>query len=73
MTDAPDSMPVHCGLCRHEWFAFKSPIPIFVAAKLAANMRCPKCNGSSDRIYCGPAPVDKTNTSAERVNEIGEN
>jgi hypothetical protein len=68
MTDAPNSMPVHCGTCRHEWFAFKSPIPIFVAAKLAANMRCPKCNGSSDRIYCGPV----INTSAERVNEIGE-
>jgi len=68
MTDAPDSMPVHCGLCRHEWFAFKLPMPIFKAAELAANMSCPKCNAPSDRIYCGPV----INTSAEHVKKTGE-
>jgi HAMP domain-containing protein len=60
-------MPVHCGTCRHEWFAFKSPIPLFVAAKLAANMRCPKCDGSSDRIFCGPAPDAMTDVLVKRL------
>ena len=32
MTDAPDSMLVHCGWCRHEWFALKLPMPIAEAA-----------------------------------------
>jgi hypothetical protein len=47
-------------------------MPIFEAAELAANMRCPECDKPSSQIYCGPAPVDKLNTSAERVKEIGE-
>ena len=67
MTDEPDSMLVHCGPCRHEWFAFKLPMPMFEAAELAANMRCPKCDAASDRIYCGPV----INTSAERVKKNG--
>lgn len=70
MTDEPDSMLVHCGWCRHEWFAFKLPMPIFKAAELAANMRCPECDKAL--IYCGPAPVDKLNTSSERVKKTGE-
>ena len=32
MTDEPNSMLVHCGWCRHEWFAFKLPMPITEAA-----------------------------------------
>ena len=65
MTDQPDSMLVHCGSCKHEWFALKLPMPIAEAAELATNMRCPECDKAL--IYCGPAPVDKLNTSAERV------
>ena len=57
MTDAPDSMLVHCGWCRHEWFAFKLPMPIFEAAELAEKMRCPECD--KNLIYCGPAPVER--------------
>ena len=72
MTDQPDSMLVHCGLCKHEWFAFKLPIPVFKAAELAANMRCPECDKPSSQIYCGPAPVDKINTSSERVYKTEE-
>jgi hypothetical protein len=72
MTDAPDSMPVHCGLCRHEWFALKLPMLMMDAAVLMENMVCPECDEWSHNIYCGLAPVDKLNTSAERVNEIGE-
>ena len=68
MIDEPDSMLVHCGPCRHEWIAFKLPMPMFEAAELAANMRCPKCDAASDRIYCGPV----INTSAERVYKTGE-
>jgi len=72
MTDAPNSMPVHCGSCRHEWFALKLPMPMMDAAVLMENMVCPECDEWSHNIYCGLAPVDKLNTSAERVNEIGE-
>jgi hypothetical protein len=71
VTDAPDSMLVHCGWCRHEWFAFKLPMPIAEAAQLGATMRCPECDRPSSEIYCGPAPVDKLNTSAERVKNNG--
>lgn len=67
MTDEPDSMLVHCGWCRHEWFAFKLPMPVFEAAELAAKMRCPECDKPSSQIFCGSAPVDKLNTSSERV------
>jgi len=70
MTDAPDSMLVHCGWCRHEWFALKLPMPIAEAAEKMIAMRCPECNKAL--VYCGPAPVDKLNTSAERVKKTGE-
>lgn len=63
---------VHCGECNHEWPAFYSPMPIFEAAELAGNMRCPKCDEPSSEIYFGPAPVDEINTSSERVKETGE-
>ena len=69
MIDAPDSMLVHCGWCRHEWFALKLPMLLYEAAEKMAAMRCPECNALSIRIYCGPAPV---NTSAERVKKTGE-
>jgi hypothetical protein len=74
MADAPDSMLVHCGWCRHEWFAFKLPMPISEAAELAAKMRCPECDRPSSKIYCVPAPVygDDINISAERVKKTGE-
>jgi hypothetical protein len=42
------------------------------AAVLMENMVCPECDEWSHNIYCGPTPVDKLNTSAERVNETGE-
>ena len=67
MTDAPDSMLVHCGWCRHEWLSFKLPMPIAEAAEKMIAMRCPECDTAL--IYCGPAPV---NTSAERVKKTGE-
>ena len=74
MTEAADSMLVHCGWCRHEWFAFKLPMPIFEAAELAEKMRCPECDRPSSEIYCGPAPAygADINTSAERVKKTGE-
>ena len=72
MTDEPNSMLVHCGLCKHEWFALKLPMPMAEAAEKVIAMRCPKCNKPSSQIYCGPAPVDKINTSAERVKKTGE-
>lgn len=68
MTDAPNSLLVHCGPCRHEWPALKLPMPMYEAAEMIAKMNCPKCNASSDRIYYGPV----INTSAERVKETGE-
>jgi hypothetical protein len=52
-------MLVHCGSCKHEWFAFKLPMPVFEAAELAANMRCPKCDEPSSNIFCGPESVEK--------------
>jgi len=64
MTDEPDSMLVHCGWCRHEWFALKLPMLLEEATKRMIEMRCPECDTPSTLIYCGPAPV---NTSAERV------
>jgi hypothetical protein len=60
MTDAPGSMLVHCGSCRHEWFALKLPMPMMDAAVLIEKMVCPKCNEWSHNIYCGPAPKEKT-------------
>ena len=74
MDDAPDSLLVHCGWCRHEWLAFKLPMPIFEAAELAEKMRCPECDRPSSEIYCGPAPAygDDINTSAEHVKNNGE-
>ena len=65
MTDEPDSMLVHCGWCRHEWFALKLPMSVAEAADKMMWMRCPECDKAL--IYCGPAPVDKINTSSERV------
>ena len=72
MTDAPNSLLVHCGWCRHEWLALKLPMPISEAAELAEKMRCPECN--KNLIYCGSAPAygDDINTSAERVKKTGE-
>ena len=70
MTDEPDSMLVHCGWCRHEWFALKLPMPLAEAAEKMIAMRCPECDKAL--IYCGPAPVDKINTSSERVKKTGE-
>jgi hypothetical protein len=67
MIDAADSMLVHCGWCRHEWFALKLPMPIAEAAEKMIAMRCPECDKAL--IYCGPAPL---NTSAEHVKETGE-
>jgi len=57
MTDEPNDMLVHCGLCGHEWFALKLPMPMMDAAELAEKMRCPECD--KNLIYCGPAPVEK--------------
>jgi hypothetical protein len=68
MTDAPNSMLVHCGPCRHEWMALKSPMPLDEAAEAIFKMQCPKCSATSDRIYCGSV----INTSAERVKKTGE-
>jgi len=68
--DAPDSMLVHCGSCRHEWFALKLPMPAVEAVEKMIAMRCPECDKAL--IYCGPAPVDKLNTSSERVKNSGE-
>ena len=70
MTDAPNSMPVHCGTCRHEWFALKLPMLMMDAAVLMENMVCPECDEWSNNIYCGLAPP--VNTSSERVEETGE-
>ena len=70
MTDATDSMLVHCGSCKHEWFALKLPMPMMDAAVLMEKMVCPECDEWSHNIYCGPAPP--VNTSAERVKETGE-
>ena len=72
MTEKSNSMLVHCGSCKHEWFAFKLPMPLFDAAELATKIRCPECRKPSIQIYYGPAPVDKINTSAERVKKTGE-
>jgi hypothetical protein len=74
MINAADSMLVHCGWCRHEWLAFKLPIPVHEAAELAEKMRCPECDRPSSEIYCGPAPAYgvEINTSTERVKETGE-
>jgi len=69
MNDIPDSMLVHCGWCRHQWFALKLPMPMHEAAEKIAAMRCPECDRPSSEIYCGPAPAygDDINTSAKRV------
>ena len=72
MTDEPNSVLVHCGSCKHEWFALKLPMPMMDAAVLIKKMVCPNCNEWSRKIYCGPAPVDTINTPAERVKKTGE-
>jgi hypothetical protein len=41
---------------------------MFEAAELATNMRCPKCDATSDRIYCGPV----INTSSEHIKKTGD-
>jgi len=73
MTDQPDSMLVHCGSCKHEWFALKLPMLMREASEKLMNLECPHCMRRS-KIYCGPAPAygDDINTSAKRVKEIGE-
>lgn len=58
---------VHCGECKHEWPAFYSPLPLEAVAAIGLLLRCPECDKPSSQIYCGPAPVDKLNTSAGRV------
>jgi hypothetical protein len=45
-------------------------MPMMDAAVLMEKMVCPECDEWSHNIYCGLAPP--VNTSAERVNEIGE-
>ena len=72
MTDEPDSMLVHCGKCKHEWTGFYVPMRFDDVAKVMRNAYCPKCAAGPNQIYCGPAPVDKINTSAERVYKTGE-
>ena len=72
MTDAPNSLLVHCGWCRHEWLALKLPMPIAEAAELAEKMHCPMCAEGAMEIFTGPALVDANNTSAERVKKTGE-
>ena len=72
MTDQPNSMLVHCGSCKHEWFALKLPMLMRDAAVLIEKMVCPNCNEWSRKIYCGPAPVDKL-THPQNVLKITEN
>ena len=63
---------VHCGLCKHEWAAFYLPMVVDDVAKIALSMHCPMCAEGAMEIFTGPAPVDKLNTSAERVKKTGE-
>jgi len=68
MTDEPtNDMLVHCGNCRHEWFALNTPILLHLAVERINKMRCPQCDELPSNIFCGPAPVDEINTSSERV------
>ena len=62
---------VHCGECKHEWPAFYSPLPLEAAAAIGLSLRCPMCAADGMRIFCGPAPVDRLNTSSERVKNNG--
>jgi len=71
MTEATDSLLVHCGSCKHEWFALKLPMLMREAAEKLMNLECPHCMRRS-KIYCGPALVDANNTSTERVKKTGE-
>ena len=61
MSDQPDSMLVHCGSCKHEWFALKLPMLMRDAAEKIMTLECPHCTRRS-KIYCGPAPVGEKTT-----------
>ena len=63
---------VHCGECKHEWIAFYSPMILDEVAEIASSLHCPMCAEDAMGIFTGPAPVDKINTSAERVKKTGE-
>jgi hypothetical protein len=39
MTDEPDSMLVHCGSCKHEWFALKLPMLMRETAEIALGLK----------------------------------
>jgi hypothetical protein len=47
-------------------------MPFDAVDKIIRNAYCPKCAAGPNQIYCGHAPVDKLNTSAESVKKTGE-
>lgn len=68
MTKEPiNTFFVHCGSCKHEWMATSPSSLLHIVAESVEKMRCPQCGELPSNIFCGPAPVDKLNTSAERV------
>jgi hypothetical protein len=65
-------MLVHCGSCKHEWFALKLPMLMREASEKLMNLECPHCTRRS-KIYCGPAPVGEKTTDdlVKRLRSLG--